>query len=519
MRTLSVSAIVVASLAVAANGEVNRGALLTEKLAENPFPNSLVSNVEAPQAQSSASSAATGVIWSNGALDTGMDSAALRSNVNDFVQARTADDVWFRECLWYKGSLARVIMIVSNGTDPNVCLDVYTNCAGRPGDGGVIASFPSSNVINNGASVEFPGYTQYTIEFDLSQAKGPNFDAPHHEEGSGETEDFDFFFSGEDRLWFSPVHNGNGQAFWLSSNNRTIQGNQGQFKSGQFQFSQWGDAADEICCGVCTDFYFELEGKICSRVLSQSNFELAGISDPLLSQVEFDARSADDFQLQDPLGDNSEYDICRIEAYFATNCDLSTVFGAIYDNNCDVPLASMDDPADMDDSDGIDQLPVDPVATFDWTFFEDLGITFDGLPVYRFVFEHPPVTLASGQNWWFSIDSNQGAFAGKRGIWLFQEATQCTVDMGSGPENDINLNEAHFRNQPLGLLDFTSVTDMSLAGEARDQAFSVWVCEKSCADLGAGGGGGGGVSGDDPNPFGGMPKHAPIGGVGDLFAR
>lgn len=512
MRTMSVSAIVVASLAAAANAEVNTAEFAAEKLAANPFPNSMVSNVDVPQGLSTASAAATGVIWSNGPLDTGVDSAALRSNVNEFVQARTADDIWFRECLWYEGSLARVIMLVSNGTEPNVCLDVYSNCAGRPGDGGVIASFPSSNVVDNGASVEFPGYTQYTIEFDLSQAKGPNF------EDDGETVDFDFFFSGEDRLWVSPVHNGLGQAFWLSSNARTIQGNQGQFKSGQFQFSQWADAANEICCGVCTDFFFELEGKICSRVLSQSNFELAGITDPLLSQVEFDARSADDFQLQDPLNDNSAYDICRIEAFYATNCDLSTVFGAIYDNDCDIPLASMDDPADMDDSDGIDQLPVEPVATFDWTSFEDLGITFDGLPVYRFVFEHPNVTLAAGQNWWFSIDSNQGAFAGKRGIWLFQEVTQCTVDMAGGPENDINLNEAHFRNQPLGLLQFTSVTDMALAGAARDQAYSVWVCEKSCSDLGGGGGGGEGGGDVLPNPN--TPaKSVPFGSVRDILAR
>lgn len=388
-------------------------------------------------------------LWDNGDED---GAVAFMSTVNQHVSSQVADDCWLKEGMFYDCQYVTVRMAITDGFLPNTQLYIYADCDGKPDAAIEPMVIPQDTyTFVRAGTGGLEGTNVYEISYYLDQFK-----------------------QGEDLRWFSPVHDdvfrgegtdddtdgfvdgGTGFGFWVSANNGVIQGRQTHVNAAGFGLPAWTPAEDEICCGICTDMYLKIDGKCCWRVLAQSNFDLDGLTDPTLAQNAPWNRSYDDFQLADPCKNVEEWGICRIEAYFATNCDLTTVRGEIFDNLCDTP------------SD-----PIGARAYLEPTYYEDLGMTINSgsiaLPVYKFVFWCPEDLLPTAQNYWFSIFSEQGFVAGKRSVWLFQQREDC----------NIRLNEALYYNPPIGFTEPTPVSDMDLAGAPRGHAFSVWVCEPS----------------------------------------
>ena len=378
-------------------------------------------------------------LWYNGADDR---QVGYLSTVNAHVQSEVADDCWLKEGMWYDCFTAKVRMAVTDGFLPNTQLYIYADCDGKPDSGlapmvipqGIEANAPVLIDANPGGDLD--GTDIWEITYVLNQFK-----------------------PGEDLRWFSPVHTGSGFAYWLSAGNGTVQGKQAQVRAPAFGLPEWSDADNEICCGYCTDMYLIIDGKCCWRVLAQSNFDLDGLTSPVLAQNAPWVRSFDDFQLADPCKEVDAYGICRIEAFFATNCDLDTIYGEIFNNLCDMPV----DP---------DNAPYRLTPTN----IVPLGMTVlsgtTPLPVYRVEFICPPDVLPNAQNYWFSIFSEQGFVAGKRSVWLYQQRELC----------NIRLNEAKYRNTVIGFDMPTPVSDPDLEGAPRGFAFSVWVCKPEASE-------------------------------------
>ncbi|MEZ6317639.1 MAG: hypothetical protein R3B49_02630 [Phycisphaerales bacterium] len=377
-------------------------------------------------------SAASTYLWDNGDDDR---VAAILSTVNSHVDAQAADDCWLKEGMFYDVQYATVRMAITNGFSPDpvanpVNLYVYEDCDGRPDDSvaPLVYDMYSASMIDPNPGGDFAGTSVWEITFYI-----------------------DRFVQGEDLRWLSPVYRGEGLAFWLTANNGKVQGRQGQYKAPAFGFPTWDDADNELCCGICTDFYLKIDGKCCWRVLAQSNFDLDGLTNPIYAQNHPWTRTLDDFQLADPCKEVEEWGICRIEAYFATNCDLTTIYGEIFNNECDMPVDLTQAPHRLTPTD-----------------IEDLGLTVAGLPVYKVTFWCPPDTLDDGCNYWFSIFSEQGAFLGKRSIWLYQQREAC----------NIRLNEGKFFYPAIGIDPATPVSALPLGpGVPRGFAYSVWVCK------------------------------------------
>ncbi|GJM17966.1 MAG: hypothetical protein DHS20C14_01790 [Phycisphaeraceae bacterium] len=383
---------------------------------------------------------ASHALWYNGDEDRRV---AFMSTVNAHVSSQVADDCWLKEGMFYDCQYVYVRMAITNGFLPNTQLYMYRDCDGKPDSSvaPVVVEQFDYTLIDAAPGGDLDGTAVWEICYYVDQ-----------------------FYQGEQIRWLSPVHDDvdrdgdlsveGGFGFWVSANNGVIQGRQTHVNAAGFGLPEWTAAEQEICCGICTDMYLRVEGKCCWRVLAQSNFDLDGLTDPVLAQNAPWNRSFDDFQLADPCKQVDNWGICRIEAYFATNCDVTTVYGEIFNNECD--------------------MPVDPDAApyrLTPSFYEDLGMTINSgttaLPVYKFVFWCPDDLLPTGQNYWFSIFSEQGFVAGKRSVWLFQQRAAC----------NIRLNEAKYRNAPIGYDMPTGVSDAGLHGAPRGHAFSVWVCD------------------------------------------
>ncbi|MEZ6317641.1 MAG: hypothetical protein R3B49_02640 [Phycisphaerales bacterium] len=230
-----------------------------------------------------------------------------------------------------------------------------------------------------------------------------------------------------------------------------MQGARAQLRSADFGLPDWSDAADELCCGICTDYYMKVDGKCCWRVLDQSKYDLDGLTNPVYAQNHPWTRTLDDFQLADPCKELDVFGICRIVAYFATNCDVETIRGEIFSNVCDMP-----ENANW------------PEATLTPDRVEPTGETVSGLPVYEVTFLCPPDMLDAGCNYWFSIYSEQGAFLGKRSVWLYRTRDLC----------NIRINPGKFYYPAIGIDPATPVSQLPLGpGVDREFAYSVWVCK------------------------------------------
>ncbi|GJM17965.1 MAG: hypothetical protein DHS20C14_01780 [Phycisphaeraceae bacterium] len=387
-------------------------------------------------------------LWDNGLEDRAV---GYMSTVNDHVESRVADDCWLKEGMFYDCQFVYVRMAITNGYTPNTTLSIFPDCDGKPDSS--LATVPIEQfdftLVDGAPGGELEGYAIWEISYYV-----------------------DSFKQGEDLRWFSPAHDSvdrgqspiGGFGFWMSANKGQIQGRQAHVNAPAFGLPEWSPAADELCCGICTDMYMRVEGKCCWRVLDQLFIDTTpngGLYDPILSQNAPWNRSFDDFQLSDPCGEIEEWGICRIEAFVATNCDISTLYAEIYNNVCDMPENSPDAAL----------YKFAPTSIFE----SDIPLTVEGLRVYGLTFVCPEgVVLASGHNYWLTIFSEQGFAAGKRTVWLFEGRRAC----------NIRLNEAKYRNAPIGFDMPTPVSDPALHGAPRGHAFGVWVCEPEVTTTG-----------------------------------
>lgn len=374
------------------------------------------------------------VWWDNGNYDgvNGLNSQELMSEHGDF-SALVADDFFLKFGRCYYIESIEVDMAVFGVEVPEVVLRLYNDCNGKPstqkGD-----DFIEPVVTNLGDLAGWPGFTHYRFRF--------------------VTELFEY---GYQRLWLSPIGQGKGLYYWLTSGNGVVQGVQGQYKSPAYGFTDWtdvdsigDDCPDSACAVPCTDFNFRLCGKCCWLIKDNTPHDLAGLSSIAFSNgIVFGARAVDNFQI--PPGKDVE--VCKIEGWLATNCDKSRVFMEIYNNDCDSP--------------------VKPAAiTITGLKYEATGELFNGIPVYRFYTVCPGVILQGGQNYWLALASIGIGTPHERSHWLYKAKSECHINITEGQYKNIFLT---------GFQNFTPVSHPGLAGEPRDFAFRFYTAEPEMA--------------------------------------
>lgn len=364
------------------------------------------------------------VWWDNGEYDgvSGLNSQQLSSEHGDF-SAIVADDFFlkFGRCYWIEA--IELDMAIFGVEVPEVILRLYNDCNGKP-DTQFGEDFIEPFVENLGDLAGWPGFTHYRFTF--------------------RTELFEY---GYQRLWLSPIGQGKGLYYWLTSNNGVVQGVQGQYQSANYGFGEWTDVDSlGVNFDICTDFNFRLCGKCCWLIKDNTPHDLNGLSSIAFANgIVFGSRSVDNFQI--PPGKDVE--ICKIEAWMATNCDVTRAFMEIYNNDCDSPVK----PAAITISD---------------LGYEATGETYDGLPVYRFYTICPGIVLQGGQNYWLAMASIGVGTPHERAIWLFKALSDCHINITEGQYKNIFLT---------GFQNFTPVSHPGLAGEPRDFAFRLYTAE------------------------------------------
>lgn len=376
--------------------------------------------------------------WDNGAPDF---RNAQNSQTLGAFNARVADDFFLKAGNFYYWDKIQLVMAVSAGIDPVVALELYSDCNGKPDS--LITTYTNPIVTPLGPSTTWPGFNLFGFSF----------------------ENIARFETGYTRYWLSPYGIGQGYYYWITSGNGVVQGVQGQYRSAAYGYPDWTDL-DSICCfPICSDYNFRIIGDVCCLLKDNSDFDLSGLGSLQNPNVIiYSSRSADNFQI--PPGECC-VEVCRIEAWLATNCNPHHAFGEIYTNNCDAPDALL--------------------HTLNNPVVINTGLTIAGLPVYRFVFDNPGICLAPGQNYWFSMVALGTGNINERAIFLFKRNVGC----------HINITEGQHRNMFLGFTNFTPVSNPSLAGTPRDFAFRIYTKVPQCTLPGGGGGrGGSDIDGD-----------------------
>lgn len=373
--------------------------------------------------------------WKNGTADglSGLQSQTL----NNF-NARVADDYILEAGKWSLVSTIKVCMAVSaNVATPEAELEIYADCNGKPG--ALITTLTSSVVSQLPGNPFGPGFKVLQFEF----VRGT----------------FDFgALDGCGRIWISPFGRGTGSYFWLTANSGVIQGHQGVFRAPTLGYADWTDTADVTNLMRCTDFCFEVTGDICYAIKDQGDYDLAGLSSIKFPNLDAqDARAADNFQISSA---HASVRLCRVEAYLATNCDPTRVFGEIYANECDKPGARL--------------------YTLSNPQIIDTTATFDGLPVYCFRFDAPnDVVLQGGRNYWLSMAAVAGGTIFDRAIFLFKRIPQDACKA-------VNITPGCYKNPFAGVDEFTDVTDLTNNNVPREFAFRLYgapICPTTTRSL------------------------------------
>ncbi len=375
------------------------------------------------------------VWWANGRYDgvNGLSSQELYNNGNLIYSAIVADDFFlkFGQCYVIQAIEVEVAAAFIPAGGPNVHLRIYEDCNGKPGAPAAgFEEYSDLQYVNLGAIPGWPNFNRYHIRWEVN-----------------------LFEYGYRRLWIAPVGQGQGLYYWLTSGAGTVQGAQGQYKAPQNGFPDWTDTDDitqdcptNDCWDHCTDFAFRICGKCCWLLKDNSQYDLAGLSSiAFANNVIFGTRAVDDFQI--PPG--APLEICRIEAWMATNC--GEAFMEIYDNLCDSPNG----------------LPIALTKPDRETL---TGVFYDGLQVYRYSFTCPGTILSAGRNYWLSMAALGIGSPHERAIWLFRRK-----DFGQGCH--ICITEGQWRSLFLGFPEFTPVSNPALAGEPRDFAFRLYVAQ------------------------------------------
>jgi hypothetical protein len=204
------------------------------------------------------------------------------------------------------------------------------------------------------------------------------------------------------------------------------------------------------CAGDCIDFNFKICGKICALLKDQSDYDLVGEAATKFPNVNDTGISADNFQVAPG---NGRAEICRIEAWLATTCNPDLVYGTIFDNYCDKP--------------GDERIALGFVD-----FWELTSDTFDGMPVYKFVWFCTGETVPKGRNYWFAPSASRGVSINERSVWLFRNRLEMC--------KDIWITEGCYMNWNDGAeAQFRPVSDLTQGNVARDFAFKIWLVDDS----------------------------------------
>lgn len=366
----------------------------------------------------------TGTCWWDNGMSDGLN--ALQSQTLGSFNARAADDFILEAGRWHLTQSVKVCMAVSvNVLVPVVELEIYADCNGKPG--ALLTTLVEPVATLKSTNVPFQGFNFYEFAFDWETFQLGDAD-------------------GCSRFWLSPFGRGTGGYFWATANNGTIQGAQGQFRSPALGYANWTDGQSVVNFARCSDFCFEVCAKSCYTIKDQGDFDLSGLSSIKFPNVEgFDARAADNFQIAPS---HSSVEVCRIEAYLATNCDPTRVFAEILSNTCNLPnvvLYTLRDPE----------------------IIEQVGVFYEGLQVYCFRFDCPAgVLLSGGNDYWISLAALSGGTIFDRAVFLYRNLVPGCMD--------IHITGGVYKNSLAGVDVYTPVADPDLEGAARDFAFRIY---------------------------------------------
>jgi len=419
-------------------------------LAQSPWIEGNVTPV-GPETANSFDDRSVSTWWDNGPCD---DVTALQSQsitVNNVTKWQlVADDYMLKAGLYYYYDSISFDFYVNSGTlIPNWRLDVYVDCNGKPA--ALDTTYTVFSSTNQGPSAQYPGYTKWNVKF-----TGLNrFEAGHQSDCTTSK-----------RYWVSPVGLGSGLYFWRSANNGVIQGAVAMYKNnfvGDPAYKpDWTEVFDVCCNPHCTDFCFVINGHVCCLLADNSKYELTGLGSLQQNIITFGTRAADNFQV--PPG-GCCVDVCRIEAWIATNCAVEKSFLEIYDNDCNCPRANGDPPL---------YTLVNPEV------FATGATTTDGIPVYRLRWNDPGICLAPGRDYWLSAVARGSGQISDVAYFLFKDHNiNCPI----------LISEGKYKNCFLGPTEFTKVSDPTVFGLQRDFAFRVYIKAPACAagsDVGTG---------------------------------
>ncbi|MEZ6317640.1 MAG: hypothetical protein R3B49_02635 [Phycisphaerales bacterium] len=132
-------------------------------------------------------------LWDNGDDDRVV---AILSTVNQHADSQAADDCWLKEGMWYDIQTVTVRMAVTTGFEPQTLLYGYEDCDGRPDDTLMPAVYPQDEwyVVDSNPGGDFAGTQIWEIVYHVDE-----------------------FVRGPQLGWLSPVHYGQGLAFWVSA--------------------------------------------------------------------------------------------------------------------------------------------------------------------------------------------------------------------------------------------------------------------------------------------------------------
>ena len=366
--------------------------------------------------------------WDNGARDDITAHLSQRTSIGDFL---AADDFFIKEGLFQFVDQVTFCFAVSDTIDgvmtkPVFELVIYDDCNGRPGTPTHVIIDPDRIATVFGGPSVFAGFNLWFATFDVRE-----------------------FFEGYRRPWLSPRGIGDvqdGLYYWISANNGTIQGAQAQLKNGA---EPWIDVQDCDCPGICTDLYFFFTCDRCCLMKNNMPFDPTSGSKSLqLKGATIDtARAVDNFQIPP----DNFVDLCRVEAWMATNCPLDKVFLEVYENDCDCPGAK--------------------VCTIDIEGFplaEDTGADFLNCNVYHLVW--PQITgaeLEPGRDYWLAVVARGTGSILDKAFWMHKATDDCHINITEGKVKDPFIP---------GLEEFTFVSSATL-GPPRDFGFKIFTSD------------------------------------------
>jgi hypothetical protein len=158
----------------------------------------------------------------------------------------------------------------------------------------------------------------------------------------------------------------------------------------------------------------------------------------------------DNFQIpNDGSASHDEVAICRVEAWFATNCPLDKVFLEIYENVCNMPGAKLC-----------------TIDLADFPLYEPTGQSYNGVPIYHLIWPQiAGATIPSGHDYWLSVVARGTGSILDKAYWMYLTQGAC----------NINITEGKVKNPYVaGLEDFTFVS-VATGGPPRDFAFQLYT--------------------------------------------